>query len=186
MVHTLERQPNNPRYVLADALDGAKVTTRKELDAAIDYKDAYVIGERFTLADASTKEFLLSNPSGSGVKTHIPSTRVSAGGQNLVDVNYNSTVDTSGDTVTPKNVVIDGSNDSVTDVEVDGSYTVNDDDPFEVFNAGGSATPSRIGSPGQTDTFDVEAGNNIHFVIENDSGSEVLFSFFLLFWEEEP
>lgn len=185
MAHLLEKQPNNPRMVIADALDGARVTNRKQFDVAIDYNDAFHYSNRFTLTDTSTREIVITNPASSGIETHIVSSRVASTGQNLVDINYNSSIDTSGTSISPKPITVGDTHGSDTNIEQGGTYTVNDSDPIQYINPGGATKPSKVGSPGKSDSFDIESGNNIHLIIENDSGSDSTFSYFILFWEKE-
>ena len=144
----------------------------------------FMIAHRFeAVADGSSIELILENPSNSGKKTYIASIELVAGGETFIDCYKNSTINANGTEITPINKRFGSNIESVMRVEYGGTYTPSGSG-MSFLITGGNTSPTRIGGENEGLIVGIiEPENNLHIKLVNKSGATVNMGIRMVWYE---
>lgn len=162
----------------------AEVDSQRVEHEDLDSAFRYIVTKRFTgISQDATSSVLLSNPSNSGLITHIENATVSTGGLSDIDLTTNVTVDSAGTSITPQQSFIGSSTTSSINAEHSGTYT-GGTLYSEIIIPGSSAGAASTGGTSTiaTDT-NIDENNNLLIEVTNRSTGSIRISIAIIYRE---
>lgn len=150
-------------------------TSRTKGEACLDSDKCYVVGHKNdSVTDGSSLEMLIDNPSGSGKELAVNIVFLDGSGAFDYEVYRNSSISSSGTTITARNRKIGANDSSVTNIEYGGTYATGT--LLEEKPVGSGTKKDTVGGNVRGTTFRVLEDNNIHMVITNKAGATERFA----------
>jgi len=169
---------------LLQFIDGTVIVNARFLMKIYEGK-AFSVSHRFEgVASGASVDMLFENPSGSNTDIYVIIIEIVTFAQGWVDIYRNVTVTASGTTLTPVNLNLSSTNQSVAHVEYGGTYSTPATPALNTVVPGGSLVRAIGGATEVGECLIMPEGSNILVRVTNQSASAQDLSVRILWWED--